>query len=80
MKKLNNNLTEHEMNILKLLAKGYSHKEISAIIGTSSVSAVNKTLHILSRKFGVSGQVNILRSALINGMLHLRDLRREYHE
>ena len=76
MKKLNYNLTEHEMNILKLLAKGYFHKEIAAIIGASSVSAVSQTLHILSRKFGVSGQVNILRQALINGMLHLRDLRR----
>ena len=73
---LNDNLTEHEKNILKLLAKGYSHKEIAAILGTSSVSVVNKKLHRLSRKFGVSGQVNILRSALINGILDIRDLRR----
>ena len=73
---LNDNLTEHEKNILKLLAKGYSHKEIAAILGDFSVSAVSNKLHRLSRKFGVSGQVNILRSALINGLLRLRDLRR----
>ena len=77
---LNDNLTEHEMIILKLLAKGFSHKEIAAILGVPSVSSVSNKLHRLARKFGVSGQVNILRQALINGMLHLRDLRREYHE
>ena len=76
MKMLNDNLTDHEMNILKLLAKGYSHKEIAAILGISSVSAVSNKLHRLARKFGVSGQVNILRSALINGLLQLRGLRR----
>ena len=38
MNKLNDNLTEHEMNILKLLAKGYAHKEIAAIqIGRAHV-------------------------------------------
>ena len=73
---LNYNLSEHEMIILKLLAKGYSHKEIAAFLGVASVSSVSNKLHRLARKLGVSGQVNILRSALINGLLRIPDLRR----
>ena len=73
---LNDNLSEHEMSILKLLAKGVSHKEIAAILGVPSVSSVSNKLHRLARNFGVSGQVNILRQTLINGLLDVQDLRR----
>ncbi len=72
-------LSEHEMNILKLLAKGYSLEEIAAIIDAASTSAVSNQLQRLSRKLGVSGLVNILlHLAPINGLLH--DLRRSSNE
>lgn len=80
MNKLNDNLSEHEMNILKLLAKGYAHKEIAAFLGLTSASAASNEIHRLARKFGVSGQVNVLRMALIQGLLDVHDLRRLSNE
>ena len=80
MMTLNDNLSVHEINILKLLTKGYSHKEIAAILELPFVSAVSNKLHRLARKLGVSGQVNILRQVLINGLLDVQNLRRSPNE
>ena len=75
MKKLNYNLTEHEMNILKLLAKGYSNRLIASSLYISK-STLCRHLHSIAQKLDVSGRFDILRLALINGLLDIRDLRR----
>ena len=75
MKMLNDNLTEHEMNILKLLAKGYSNSLIASTVYISKSTLTNH-LHRIAEKLGVSGRFDILRLALINGLLDVQDLRR----
>ena len=75
MKMLNDNLTEHEMFILKLLAKGYSNSLIADSVHISKSTMWNH-LHRIGQKLGVSGRENILRQALINGLIQVSDLRR----
>ena len=79
MKTLNDNLTEHEMNILKLLAKGYSNPLIASTVYISKSTMWNH-LHRIGQKLGVSGRFDILRHALILGLLDVQDLRRSPNE
>ena len=79
MKMINDNLTEHEMNILKLLAKGYSNRSIAENVYITERTVWNH-IHRIGQKLGVSGKVNILRQALINGLLDVQDLRRSPNE
>ena len=79
MKMLNDNLTEHEMNILKLLAKGYSNSLIASYAYISK-NTVSNHLHHIAQKLGVSGRFDILRQALIHGLLDVQDLRRSPNE
>ena len=79
MKMLNDNLTEHEMNILKLLAKGYSNPLIASTVYISK-STLTRHINSIGQKLGVSGRFDILRHALILGLLDVQDLRKEYHE
>ena len=75
MKMLNDKLTEHEMNILKLLAKGYSNAHIASTVYISK-STLTRIFRSIAEKLGVSGRENILRQALINGLLDVHDLSR----
>ena len=79
MKKLKDNLTEYEMNILKLLAKGYSNNMIASTVYCSRGN-LNEHLRKIALKLGVSSGVyrreNILRQALISRLLDVQDLRR----
>ena len=72
---LNDNLTEHEMIILKLLAKGYSNSLIASTVYISK-STLGRHINSIGQKLGVSGRENILRQALINGLIQVSDLRR----
>ena len=75
MKMLNDYLTEHEMIILKLLAKGYSNSIIASNVYISK-STLTRNLRSIAEKLCVSGRENILRQALIDGLLEVQDLRR----
>ena len=72
---LNDNLTEHEMIILKLLAKGYSNPLIASTVYISK-STLGRHINSIGQKLGVSGRFDILRQALILGLLDVQDLRR----
>ena len=71
---LNDNLSEHEMNILKLIAKEYSNSLIASIVYISK-STLNRHINSIGQKLGVSGRFDILRQALINGLLDVQDLK-----
>ena len=79
MKMLNDNLSEHEMNILKLLAKGYSNPLIASTVYISK-STLTRHINSIGQKLGVSGRFDILRQALILGLLDVQDLRRSPNE
>ena len=79
MGKQNNVLTEKEFIFLKLLAKGYFQKEIAVKLSLS-VNSVGNQLSRLAHKLGVSGQVNIIRMALIHGILTIDDLKEVSNE
>ena len=79
MMMLNDNLTEHEMNILKLLAKGYSNSLIASTVYISK-STLTRNLRSIAEKLGESGRENILRQSLINELIHVSDLRRSPNE
>ena len=79
MKKFNNNLSEYEMNILKLLAKGYSNALIASNVYISK-STLTRNIRSIAEKLGESGRENILRQALIHGLLNVQDLRRSPNE
>ena len=72
----NNVLTEKELMLLKLLAKGYFQKEIAVKLSLT-VNSVGNQLYRLARKLGVSGQVNIIRMALLHGILNIDDLKED---
>ena len=76
---LNDNLSEHEMNILKLIAKEYSNSLIASIVYISK-STLNRHINSIGQKLGVSGRFDILRQSLINGLLDIQDLRRSPNE
>lgn len=76
MGRLNDVLTEKELIFLKLLAKGYFQKEIAVKLSLTE-SSVGNYFCRLAHKLGVSGQVNIIRMALIHGILTIDDLKED---
>ena len=66
-------LTFKEIEMLKLLAKGISNKEI-ATISNLSVSTIKSYLAELFSKLGVNSRTEALISCLRNGILTIEDL------
>ena len=62
-------ITERESEVLRLVAQGYSNKEIAARLELST-----KTIEVhkanAMRKIGLSGRIDLLRYALHQGWLH----------
>ena len=80
MIKLNDELTERELDVLKLFAKGYSQRHIASCI-FYSISSVGRFGHHIAQKLGcLSGKLNIIRTALINGILTIDDLKEVSNE
>ena len=62
-------LTERQMRILELLAKGMTNPQISRQVGYSESTVRQETMAIY-RYFGVSGRHEAVRMAGLRGMLH----------
>jgi DNA-binding NarL/FixJ family response regulator len=62
-------ITDRETEVLRLVAQGYSHKEIAAKLEVST-----KTIEVhkanATRKLGLNGRTELLRFALLRGWLH----------
>ena len=63
-------LTERELEVLSLMAKGQSNKEIADSIGRTEATVKVHVLHILS-KLGVDDRTAAVTVALKRGMIHL---------
>ncbi|HEY9226115.1 MAG TPA: response regulator transcription factor, partial [Gemmatimonadaceae bacterium] len=63
-------LTERELEVLELLARGLSNKEIADAIGRSEATVKVHVLHILS-KLGVGDRTGAVTVALKRGLIHL---------
>jgi two-component system, NarL family, response regulator len=63
-------LTERELEVLSLMAKGQSNKEIADSIGRTEATVKVHVLHILS-KLGVDDRTAAVTVALKRGMFHL---------
>jgi DNA-binding NarL/FixJ family response regulator len=62
-------LTEREAEVLRLIASGYSNKEIAARLSLS-VKTVEAHKANAMRKLDLSGRIDIVRYALLQGWLH----------
>ena len=63
-------LTDRELEVLALMAKGQSNKEIAETIGRTEATVKVHVLHILS-KLGVDDRTAAVTVALKRGMIHL---------
>jgi DNA-binding NarL/FixJ family response regulator len=63
-------LTDRELEVLALMAKGQSNKEIADTIGRTEATVKVHVLHILS-KLGVDDRTAAVTVALKRGMIHL---------
>ena len=63
-------LTERELEVLSLMAKGQSNKEIADSIGRTEATVKVHVLHILS-KLGVDDRTAAVTVGLKRGMIHL---------
>jgi DNA-binding NarL/FixJ family response regulator len=63
-------LTDRELEVLSLMAKGQSNKEIADSIGRTEATVKVHVLHILS-KLGVDDRTAAVTVALKRGMIHL---------
>ena len=63
-------LTDRELDVLALMAKGQSNKEIAESIGRTEATVKVHVLHILS-KLGVDDRTAAVTVALKRGMIHL---------
>jgi len=63
-------LTDRELDVLALMAKGESNKEIAESIGRTEATVKVHVLHILS-KLGVDDRTAAVTVALKRGMIHL---------
>ena len=77
MIKLNDELTERELDILKLMAKGYSQRDIASCIFYSISSVGRFGRNIAQKLCCISGKLNIIRTALILGILTIDDLKED---
>ena len=64
-------LTDRELEVLALMAKGLSNREIAEAIGRTEATVKVHVLHILS-KLGVDDRTGAVTVALKRGMIHLR--------
>jgi two-component system response regulator NreC len=62
-------LSEREAEVLKLIASGYSNKEIAARL-TLSVKTVEAHKANAMRKLDLNGRIDIVKYALLQGWLH----------
>lgn len=63
-----NPLSQREMEILKLVAKGYTNKEISTISYISEYTVKNHLKNI-TKKLGIKNRVHLTRHAIENGWI-----------
>lgn len=71
--------SDTEMNFIRLLAKGYSYREIAEILHYVKTS-IGKIAWRIGKKLGVSGRFNILRMVLIKRIVRIKDLELDYEE
>ncbi len=64
-------LTSREMEVLELIVRGQSNKEIGASLGISEATVKSHINNILS-KLGVSDRTQAATTALQRGLVHLR--------
>lgn len=62
-------LSERESDVLRLIASGYSNKEIAARL-TLSVKTVEAHKANAMRKLGLTGRIDIVKYAVLQGWLH----------
>jgi DNA-binding NarL/FixJ family response regulator len=62
-------LTEREADVLRLIASGYSNKEIAARLSLS-VKTVEAHKANAMRKLGLTGRIDIVKYAILQGWLH----------
>ena len=62
-------LTEREVAVLRLIASGYSNKEIAARLDLS-VKTVEAHKANAMRKLGLTGRIDIVKYAVLQGWLH----------
>ncbi|MGQ9674366.1 MAG: response regulator transcription factor [Chloroflexota bacterium] len=74
-KTLLNDLTPRELKILRLVAGGYSNKEIATRMGMS-LRGVKAVLTVIYMKLGASSRTEATAVALSSGILSLNDLKR----
>jgi len=67
--KLGGTLSERESEVLRLIASGYSNKEIAAQLSLS-VKTVEAHKANAMRKLGLSGRIDIVKYAVLQGWLH----------
>ncbi|HWZ57943.1 MAG TPA: response regulator transcription factor [Gemmatimonadaceae bacterium] len=63
-------LTERELEVLTLMAKGYRNKDIADAIGRTEATVKVHVLHVLS-KLNVSDRTEAVAVALQRGIIHL---------
>jgi DNA-binding NarL/FixJ family response regulator len=68
-------LTEREVEVVRLMAGGYSNKEIARALGTAEGTIKNHVSSILA-KFGVRDRTRAVLKALEAGLLHRPDFGR----
>ena len=61
-------LSERESDVLRLIASGYSNKEIAAQLSLS-VKTVEVHKANAMRKLGMTGRIDIVRYAILQGWL-----------
>jgi DNA-binding NarL/FixJ family response regulator len=69
VQKAGGSLTERESEVLRLIASGYSNKEIAARL-TLSVKTVEAHKANAMRKLDLSGRIDIVKYAVLQGWLH----------
>jgi len=62
-------LTDREADVLRLIASGYSYKEIAAQLSLS-VKTVDAHKVNAMRKLDLSGRIDIVKYAVLQGWLH----------
>jgi DNA-binding NarL/FixJ family response regulator len=62
-------VSERESDVLRLIASGYSNKEIAARL-TLSVKTVEAHKANAMRKLGLNGRIDIVKYAILQGWLH----------
>jgi DNA-binding NarL/FixJ family response regulator len=68
-KKAGATLTERESDVLRMIASGYSNKEIAARLSLS-VKTVEAHKANAMRKLGLNGRIDIVKYAVLQGWLH----------